>query len=136
MTVKTMQDNKTPRCQAKVFDGFHSYQCRYEGKIERHGTHFCGIHDPIALEKRRQERQAVRNKASAERRLMIIHEQNANARESAKDFLDHIGSSPWLADTLSALAGLANSAERAKQFMTLLCEQLREWEQEPTKEGK
>jgi len=47
------------KCQGRVLGsgGWHSYQCGNKPKVERDGKLYCGVHDPIRLQKKREEKQ-------------------------------------------------------------------------------
>lgn len=125
--VKTLSDGKTPRCQGEIDDTFGpgARQCQYTAKVNRDGTWYCKIHDPIALEERWQQRQQARD---AERLLsdqMRVQAENEQARRVVSDFL--LAQLPWLTDTLATLAPMMNREERAVQFLELLRERARQW---------
>lgn len=117
-------------CSTMVNNGWIQYSCNNVGRVKRDGKHYCGIHDPVAQEERRQKRQAVRDAVGIQRRRIVIGQRNADARATVLEFLERMGRDPWLAETLSALVGIMNSQERATQFIELLNEKAREWVQE------
>lgn len=104
------------------------HRCTNRGAVERNGEHFCGIHDPVALEGRRQARQDKRDARARQATEVRRGEINKQSRQTVHDFLGRLDQDSWFAETLSALVGLANSAERATQAVALLKEQANQWD--------
>ena len=66
------------RCIAEVsMDRYgHKYRCGNKGKVEREGQHYCKKHDPVAYEKRQEEKMKAYNAMLAEDervRLMKVY---------------------------------------------------------------
>ena len=59
------------KCYARVRDstGWHEYQCQKKPVIERGGTPYCKIHDPLYIKKKGEERQARWNEEREEKRI-------------------------------------------------------------------
>lgn len=43
-----------PRCCWTKYERGWPSQCAMRSKVERNGKHYCGRHDPVAIEKKRQ----------------------------------------------------------------------------------
>lgn len=63
------------RCKETVFRGRHMSKCTRQAKVERDGVFYCGQHDPIAVQKRREASyEQARDRSSA---LVRIAARNA-----------------------------------------------------------
>lgn len=52
-------------CEGKRGSGM---SCRRRAKVEREGKWYCGTHDPVAVEERRQQRESARHQEIAAER--------------------------------------------------------------------
>lgn len=60
------------KCAGTVVQGWHSYPCSRNGKLEHGGKHYCGLHHPPTAQAKRQERDnAWDKKYEAERKTRL-----------------------------------------------------------------
>lgn len=124
--------SKMYRCDADLLtEGFMSHQCKNKGTVDRGGKHYCGIHDPVAQEERRQRKDQQRTAVRQADKQDRIRASNGHDQGVVLDFLDALKKDAWLADTLANLIHLTDRKERARQLVTLLAQQARGWEHRP-----
>lgn len=58
-------------CEASVSDGWHSYPCSNNAKVEVDGKHYCGVHNPKRLEEIRKKNQIRYDKEAKEREYKV-----------------------------------------------------------------
>lgn len=53
-------ESEKPKCEKRIWrrDSFHSAACPNHGKVSRGGKWYCGMHDPVAVQARDDEREA------------------------------------------------------------------------------
>ena len=79
--------------------------CHNKGKVERDGKWYCGIHDPVAVKKKRDERNAVYAEERKEAQSRIDARVKAEAEMARR--------AGCVDDLLDALQGVLRVADRA-----------------------
>ncbi len=75
------------KCCAHKWSGWHRIQCSKNGKIEREGKYYCGIHDPVAIEAKSKARNAKWNaewRAKADTQAAAATKQKELERNAAR----------------------------------------------------
>lgn len=59
------------RCSGFVYGELRTwpYPCGFPAKVEREGQHYCRVHDPVEIEKRKQARRARQGPTKFEREM-------------------------------------------------------------------
>jgi len=60
------KDNQNKCCKRVKSGAWHSSQCQNPANMTHGGNHYCGIHDPIRLKKKRDAQKKARAKQRAE----------------------------------------------------------------------
>ena len=92
-------------CCASTWSGYWNKPCRNIGKVERDGKWYCGIHDPAAVKKKQDARNAAYEAGRKEWQAGIdaqVKARNELARRAA-----------CFDDLLEALKGVLRVADRA-----------------------
>lgn len=107
--------DQTKQCCKTVFSGHWPTQCRSLAKVEREGKHYCGKHDPVAVdarEKARNEKWRAKFDAeqAAHKAAMAEKEEKTRRADCYPDLLEALRAVISVADRSTVEFDLAHAA--------------------------
>lgn len=115
-----MARNARPRCEGECYESFgnagHFYRCSNLAKVQRDGKWYCGIHDPEAI-RRKQERRDAKIREREEARDLALSEAQARCHRlgMGHPHYSHLGSGAG-----RYTGGVVLTAEEADRLILLI----------------